>query len=269
KFDDVQLEVRPDPNGIRVLFVLQPALYFGVYEFPGATQLFSYSRLLQASSYPPRGEFSHFDVQEATKDLQTFLKRNGFFLAKVEPEIQSDPARGLVNVVFHTTLNKRAKFGEVQIEGASPQQTAHLKAVSRSFMARLRSAAIRPGKAYNMKTLGNASQYLEGNLMKQDHLAAQVKMLGAEYNPSTNRADIHFNVQEGPLIHVQVAGAHVWGFTQRKLLPVYQQVGVNTELIQEGRQNLISHFQGKGFFDAKVDVNVQKQADGETIVYQV
>ena len=269
KFDDVQLEVRPDPDGIRVLYVLQPALYFGVFEFPGATGTFSYSRLLQATNYPPRGEFSHLDVQQGTKDLQTFLKRSGFFLAKVEPEIQTDEAHGLANVVFHVTLNKRAKFGEVEIEGASPEETAHLKAVSHSFMARIRGSAIRRGKTYNMKTLGNASQYLETNLMKQDHLAAEVKLLGAKYHPETNRADILFHVKEGPQVHVKVAGAHVWGFTQHKLLPVYQQVGVNTELIQEGRQNLISHFQSKGFFDAKVDVNVQQQSNGESIVYQV
>src|SRR6185312_10320078 len=95
------------------------------------------------------------------------------------------------------------------------------------------------------------------------------KLLGAEYNPDTNRADIHFHVTEGPLVHVKIAGAHVWGFTKRKILPVYQQVGINTEIIQEGRQDLVEHFQAKGYFDAKVDVNVQKQTDGEAIVYQV
>src|SRR4051812_40174305 len=173
RFHDVQLQVRPETNGVRVLFILQPALYFGVFEFPGASQ-YGYSRLLQATNYPPRGEYSHIDVVEATKDLQRFLKRNGYFLAKVETEVQPDEAHGLANVIFHATLNKKAKFGEVQIEGASPEQTAHLKAVSHSFMARIRGSAIRKGKTYNMKTLGNASTYLENNLMKQDHLAAEV-----------------------------------------------------------------------------------------------
>src|SRR5207248_2550136 len=58
-FHDVQLEVRPDPNGIQVLFVPQPALYFAMYEFPGATSRFPYSRLLQVANYPPRGEYTH------------------------------------------------------------------------------------------------------------------------------------------------------------------------------------------------------------------
>src|SRR5207237_7086930 len=47
------------------------------------------------------------------------------------------------------------------------------------------------------------------------------------------------------------------------------QVGVNPELIQEGRQNLVSYFQSKGYFDAKVSSQVQQQPSGETILYQI
>ena len=51
---------------------------------------------------------------------------------------------------------------------------------------------------------------------------------------------------------VKVEGAHLWGRTQKKLLPVYQIAGLDPELIQESRENLISHFQSKGYFDVAV-----------------
>ena len=35
KFKDVQLDLRPEQEGVRVMFVLQPAVYFGTYQFPG------------------------------------------------------------------------------------------------------------------------------------------------------------------------------------------------------------------------------------------
>ena len=35
KFQNVQLSVIPDIEGVRVLLILQPGLYFGIYEFPG------------------------------------------------------------------------------------------------------------------------------------------------------------------------------------------------------------------------------------------
>src|SRR6266852_4744622 len=54
---EVQLEIRPQANGVRVLIVCQPAIYFGMFNFPGADGRFPYSRLLQLSDYPPRGAY--------------------------------------------------------------------------------------------------------------------------------------------------------------------------------------------------------------------
>ena len=269
KFQAVELEIRPDPDGVRVLFVLQPAIYFGVYEFPGAISRFPYSRLLQVADYPPRGAYTSVDIAHAQGALETFFRHNGYFQAEVRPDVQIDKIHGLANVFFQTTLNRRAKFGKVDISGATPQETAHLQKVLHSLMARLRGSSIRQGKTYSLKTLQNATQYLENDLMKQEHLAGQVKLIGANYDPQTNRADIQFNVTPGPLVHVKVRGAHLWSWTRHRLLPLYQQVGLDPELVQEGRQNLISYFQSKGYFETKVDTQVQQQPDGETVLYQI
>lgn len=94
-------------------------------------------------------------------------------------------------------------------------------------------------------------------------------MVGAEYDQESNRAKINFHIAEGPLVHVKVQGAHVWRATQRKLIPLYQQVGVDDELVQEGSKNLVSNFQSKGYFDATIETNVSKQSNGETILYKI
>ncbi len=94
-------------------------------------------------------------------------------------------------------------------------------------------------------------------------------MPAAAYTAETNRADIHFDVQTGPMIHVQVKGAHLWSWTRKSLLPVYQGVGADPELVQEGRQALVSYFQRKGFFDVNVDSEFHKQDSVDTIVYVI
>lgn len=269
RFDAVEFEVRPEPNGIRLLFVLQPALYFGVYEFTGAIGTFTYSRLLQISAYPPRGAYSTVDVENAREALETFFHRSGFFTATVKPSEQIDRFNGLVNVQFTTHLGQRAKFGVVTITGATPQETHLLQSKLHSRMARLKSASVIRGKTFSAKHLMNASTYLEDQLMKQHYLAAQVLLIGANYDRSTNRADVEFNVKTGPLVNVRVQGAHLWSRTRNKLLPVYQQAGLGPELIQEGRQNLASHFQRAGYFDVKVDTQVTQGPSGETIVYNI
>ena len=268
-FDAVQLQVVPDIRGVRVMLVIQPGLFFGMYQFPGALGKFPYSRLLQVAKYPPEGPYSNYDISNASRSLQRFAQQQGYFQAQVKPEVIPDPAHGLVNVTFHTTLGKKADFGEIVIQGASPDEANKLKGKLTSIIARLKGAAIRSGKGFSRKTIQNAQQRLESTLISEGHLSAEVKLVGANYDPQSNRADVAFQVKPGPIINVDIQGAHVWSWTKRKLLPVYDQVGADPEIIQEGRRNLVSYFQKKGYFENKVTVDVQQKPNGESIVYQV
>src|SRR6201996_3021080 len=36
KFEEVQLQVDPEANGVRILLIAEPAVWFGIFEFPGA-----------------------------------------------------------------------------------------------------------------------------------------------------------------------------------------------------------------------------------------
>jgi outer membrane protein insertion porin family len=268
KFTDVQLDLRPEQDGVRVIFVLQPAIYFGMYQFPGA-QKFPYARLIQVSNYVQQEPYSNLDIQRAQQSLLTFLRRNGYFKAEVKPEVKVDKANGLANIDFNVTLNKLADFGDIVIKGAGEEEAAHLKASLRGIRARMKVAAIREGKNYSLNTLENAVDYLESHLQKENHLGAMVKLIGAEYNAETNRANIIFDVRSGPVVHAYVEGAHLWPWTRHKLLPVYQQNGLTPELIQEGRQNLLKRFRQKGFFDVQVTTDTTEGPEGVTILYKV
>ena len=265
---EVELEIRPQPDGIRLLFLLQPAYYFGLFQFPGAER-FGYSRLLQVANYPPRGAYSPGDVQSTQTALVRFFQQNGYFQAEVKPEIQIDDIHELVTVVFHTTLHRRAKFGKIIFSGVPPDLEQKLDRALRSYIARLRGAAIREGKNYSLNTVQNATQYLESQLIKQGYLGTRVQLAGAEFDPATHHADVHFTVTPGPRAHVKIEGAHVWSWTQHKLIPMYQQAGLDPELLQEGRQNLISYFQSKGYFNVRVSSEIGPASNDQTILYRV
>jgi outer membrane protein insertion porin family len=269
KVKEVELEIRPQANGVRVLLVCQPAVYFGMFEFPGANSRYAYSRLLQVSDYPPRGAYSVVDIENAQASLLKFFQQNGFFEAAVKPEVITDHQRGLVNVIFHVSLNRRAKFGKVLLQGAPPDEEARLQKALKSWRARVRGSAIRQGKAYSLRAIQNAVQYLEGQLVDRDYLGSRVQLAGADYDPATHRADIRFDVTPGALAHVKVEGAHLWGRTQKKLLPIYQIAGLDPELIQESRENLISHFQKKGHFDVAVQSEIQPSPTGQTVLFRI
>ena len=269
KVKEVELEIRPQANGVRVLLVCQPAIYFGIFEFPGADGRFPYSRLLQVSDYPPRGAYSPVDIENAQASLLKFFQQNGFFEAVVNPEVITDNQRGLVNVIFHVSLGRRAKFGRVLLHGAPPEEQDGLQKALKSWRARVRGSAIRQGRSYSLKTIQNATQYLEGQLINHNYLGSRVQLAGAEYDAATHRADIRFEVTPGALAYVKVEGAHLWGHTRKKLLPIYQIAGLDPELIQESRENLISHFQTKGYFDVAVQSDVEPSQNGQTILFRI
>jgi len=268
KVTDVRVQVDAEANGVRVEFILEPAVYFGIFQFPGAER-FSYARLVQVANFQAQTPFNAAEVERDRQVLIAFFRQQGYFQAKVDAEVKADSANGLANVLFDCQLNRAAKFGELDIVGASTQETATLSHSLQTFLARVRGAAIRPGRSYHYSTLTKAAQYLQSQLEKKGRLGAQVTLAGAEYHADTNRAGIQFTVVPGPVSTVTIKGAHVWSWTRKALLPMYQGVGVDEESVEEGRQGLISYFQAKGYFDAGVDAQVKTETSGTTVLYQI
>ena len=268
KFEDVQLQVDPEASGLRILMILQPAVYFGMFQFPGAER-FAYTRLAQASNFTAQSPFNADEVERDQQSLLTFLRQEGYFQAEVIAETRVDTPHALANVLFHVSLRRRARFGVVAIANAQPDEATKLDASLHTLMARIHGAGVRPGKAYHHSTILRATTYLQNELTKQGHLSAQVKLTAAEYHADTNRADLHFDVKIGPLTHVQVEGAHLFSWTRKSLLPIYQGIGVDDESVEEGRQALLSYFQAKGFFDVSVDAKFNAEKSGDTIEYRI
>ncbi|HEY3928913.1 MAG TPA: POTRA domain-containing protein [Candidatus Koribacter sp.] len=265
-FKDVELVLQPETNGVRVMFVAEPAVYVALYDFPGALKVFPYSRLIQVANYRAQEPYSAVDVKNAQVALEKFYHQAGFFEATVQAEVRTNQQFGIVNVLFHSDLKRRAKFGEVKMEGATAEQTAFLEGKLRGVLALLRGAKIKKGKPYYASKIRLATGYLQGRLAKQDHLAADVKFVRADYNPATNLADITFHVESGPRVHVSITGGHIWFWDKKKLLPIYAEGSIDDELIREGQQNLQSYFQSKGFFDAVVQTNVSRNSDNSTLI---
>lgn len=266
--DSVRIQVEPEAKGARVTFVLEPAVYFGIFQFPGAER-FNYSRLVQVANYPTQTPFNTDDVEQDRNFLVTFFQQQGYFQADVKAEVKVDSQHGVANIIYHVSLGRQAKFGNIEIADNKPEQAAPLTHSLQTLTARLRSAAIRPGHVYHSSTLTKANQYLQSQLQKQGFLGVEVKLAGAQYHAETNRADIQFAVETGPATAVAVDGAHVWSWTRKSLLPFYQGVSVDEESVEEGRQALMSYFQAKGFFDVKVDAQLKTANTGKSIDYQI
>lgn len=268
KFRSVRVQVDPEAEGVRVTYVLQPAVYFGIFRFPGGQQ-FPYSRLIQVANYPVQAPFNASEVEHDLQGLLRFYHQEGYFQADLRSNVEVDPEHAIADVSFPATLGHRAKFGNIVIEGVSPPEQQRLENSLKTFAARAREVAIRPGKAYHHSTMTRATTYLQKEEEKKGLLGAQVTLSGAEYHADTNRADIHFNIVPGAETRVDIQGAHLWPWTRRTLLPEYQGVGVDDESVEEGRIALESYFQSKGYFDVKVEAHLDKAPKRDTVAYRI
>lgn len=274
KFSKIEVSVVPEVSGLRVSFVLEPAFYLGILQFPGA-KTFRYTRLLQVVSLPDEDPYEKSRILEARQALLKFFAANGYFQAEVETETNLDDAHKLANVTFHISLGKRARIGNVEITGTSSEEADHLLKTVHSLRATASGASLKSGKAFSERRLKSATSLLKKHLAKEDRLANKVQISTARFHPYTNRADLTVHVEEGPVVKVAVTGARLSFLPflahrrMHKLIPVYEEGAVDQDLVEEGRQNLINYFQRKGYFNVSVEANLQQQPSGVFLEYRI
>jgi outer membrane protein insertion porin family len=275
QFPKVQVNVVPDPAGLRLNFLLEPAYFLGIVDFPGATSQFTYTRLLQVVDLPDEDPFVKARLGIAETTLQEFFHRNGFFQATIHTDSQIDDAHQLVNITFSVKMGKRARVGDVRFKGPGGRESASLQHSIRSLRARFTGGLLKPGKPYSRERMRVANNLIHRALSQQRRLASHVQEDPPQYHPETNRVDISFTVNVGPVVTVRTTGARlsIWPFMsgrqEKKLIPIYSEAALDPDLVQEGQQNLLNYFEKKGYFDAKVKTTFERQPDQILVLYEI
>jgi outer membrane protein insertion porin family len=275
RFNKVEAGVKPDPGGLQVTFIVEPALYFGIFDFPGATKRFSYTRLLQVVDIPNRTQFKQDLVSKAEDNLHQFFVSEGYFQTHVQAQVQVDEGHMLANVVFAVNLERRAKLGNLDIRGPEPGEVESLRRSTRSLWATATGAALKPGKLYTPKRIDSGLKRMKRTLAKQNHLASKIHLDHTDYHKDINRADLVIDARPGPIVKVHVTGAKLSPLPflrdrqMKKLIPIFSEGAVDPDLVEEGRRNLISFFQSKGYFDVKVTANLQNEASNVDLAYNI
>ena len=275
QFPKVEVNVVPDPAGLGLNFLLEPAYYLGMVNFPGAIKTFSYTRLLQVADLPDEDPYDPTRVAASEKALQNFLWRNGYFKAAIHTDREIDDAYQLVNLTFSVTLGKQAKVADVAFQGANASEASQLLHSVRSLHARLTGALLKQGKPYTPERIKAATALIKRCLAQEHRLASKVEENPPQYDSATNRVNVSFKVELGPLVTVRVTGARLSiipflsGRQIKQLIPIYSEGTIDRDLVQEGEQNLVDYFQKKGYFNARVETTFDRQAEKISLVYEI
>ena len=274
-FPKVEINVVPDVQGLRVSFLLEPAYYLGVVEFQGADKKFNYPGLLQVANLPDEDPYDPSRVPVAETELNQFFREHGYFEASVRVSSEIDDAHQLVNVNFQVDLGKQARIAGVEVQGPDPHESAQLLHDVHSIRARLVGGLLKTGKPYSPERISEAKKLMKRMLGKQGRLAGTIREDPPHYDSASNRVDVSFKVDVGPLVKVSISGARlnviplIAKRKLKKLVPIYSEGAVDQDLVEEGQHNLIDYFQNKGFYDVKVTTGFHKEADQILIDYRI
>lgn len=275
KFGSIRVSVTPEPKGLRLTFVMEPAYYLGMVDFPEAVKHFSYIRLLQVVNFSNQDPYDKYLLPAAESALSRFLRENGYFQAQVHAETDLDDINQLVHVIFRVEMGKRAKIGAIEIQGPNTAEAAHVMHSVRSLRARLSGGLLKPGKTYTASRLSEATTLMKGSLSAQNYLASKIQQEPPVYHAETNRVDLIFDVEPGPVVIVRTTGSRLTfipflaGKQRKKLIPIYSEHAIDRDLVSDGQQNLIDYFQKKGYFDVKVNTIYDKKPDRIELTYEI
>lgn len=269
QFTSVQVSIGFAAAGVDVLFILQPTSYVGMLFFPGASPTIPYVELMQAVNISDQTPYYSGLLPEGKESLLAFLHKQGYFAARVRPEIQRDDAHRIVNIIFHTELNNRAKIGTVTIQGTTPQESAQALHGLGSLWSTLSGRSLKPGESYSPHRIQKATTYILELLQDKNRLAASVRHVAPMYDRETNRANVTFDVKPGPFVYLRVHGAHISKNNLRDEVPVAQENAVNRDVARQGEAGLVNYFQARGYPNVKVASHYHKQGDQITITYEV
>ena len=268
-FTEVQVNVAPEQSGLHLTFILQPADYVGVLEFPGVGTRFPYTSLLQATNVPDQSPYVAGLEAQAEKGVVDFLHTRGFFDAEVKPEVRRDEAHHVVNLVFHCALGPQARIGKIQLIGVSDSQASRARGALRGLWARLKRVSLRPGQKYSEPRVAKAVPFVRDHLKVPGELAPSIRLVPPDYDVQTNRVNVTFEITAGPKVIVKVEGAKISSKNLTKLVPIYQENSADLELVNEGEANINAFFQSKGYFDSTTSSHTDKQNGQVTVVYEV
>jgi len=250
RFADIRVEAEETKDNQVVLSFATAANYFvGEVRAEGAPPRPSAGQIVNASKLALGSLFSSERIDTALTNIKQLLEENGYYLATIAPHQFEDGNTQQMAIVFTVTPGEQARVGNVTVNcdaGCVPADVAKV-------------AKLRPGDRVSAQRTRSALQRMRKRYQKQNRLLAQVSVVSKLYRPEANVVDYTLAIVPGPQVAVSAEGFKIRRGVLKQNIPVFEENAVDEDLLNEGRRNLVNYLQGRGYFDAKVDL--QKRSD--------
>jgi len=247
RFADIQVEAeRSSDTQVGLVFRMRPNFFVGELFVEGAPNPPAANQVVNASKLQLGELFTPEKLERALANIKQLMEQNGYHQSSTSHEEQPQAATQQMNIVFRLTPGPHAKVGRVTVTGPAGFSQGQIRDI----------AKIHPGDYVTVQRTSRALERLRKKYQKQKRLLSQVAIASHTYHPETNTVDYVFEIQPGPKVDIIAEGFKISHNQLKKNVPVYEENALDDDLLNEGRRNLLNYMQGRGYFDAKV--NMQK-----------
>lgn len=242
-YSDLRAVATPVAGGIRIDFIARENLFFNQVVILGLTAPPSDASAAAAMQLTLGQPFRKDLVAEAVDRLRDTLREEGLYKAELKVETVPHPAEHQMDVIVHVNQGPRARVGSIAVKNETEYRESEI----------LSKLKMKPGRELTSARLQRGTDRIRKFLVKKGHLSARAVVRRRDYDEVQNRIPLELEVTEGPRVKVEVTGTKISGGDLKKLVPVFQEGAIDTDLLEEGKRNLRERLERNGYFDAQVN----------------
>jgi outer membrane protein insertion porin family len=246
-YTDLRAVMTPVDGGVCLDFVVRQGLFFNRVLIDGLTPPPTDTSAAAAMQITLGRPFRQEDVDEGLARLRDVLKEEGLYTAQVSAENIPYPATHQMDILVHVKSGPRARVASVELKNGTAYQDAEI-------LSRLK---MKPGQQVTTARIQRGTDRIRKFLVKKGRLSARATVRRGEYDAAKNTISLTLDVTEGPQVDLAVTGAKFSKGDLKRLVPVYQEGAVDTDLLEEGKRNIRERLERDGYFDAQVNYTTE------------
>ncbi len=265
RYRTIDVRVEKTGDNVVLIFAGSPRFYVGRVQINGVQEDRLASLLEYGSELNPGAPYTNALLDAATKNVTEVLSENGYYEPKIAVVTTRDDVDQQVNITYTVAIGPQARVGNVTIEGKDPGITLAEFKKKGLLETRILKHPVKVDRETTGTALGNMKTYFQ----KKDRLEATATLQKSTYDAVRKQLDYTFQIEEGPIVKVDVEGAKLSKSRLHLLVPVFQEGTVDIDLLNEGMFNMKDYLQQEGYFDATVAVKTIDKPAEQTVLYTV
>ena len=244
-------------DGVRLTFRLRHNYFFNEFNVAGDLDLEGRS-LTEILRLPVGERYTQERLEEARRAVTRMVEDRGYYLAQIQTRTEVNRVTFQVDTVFDVQAGKQAVLRSYEIQGVPD---AEIKPIRKRL-------GLREGKKYSHRKVASQLEGLKKYLVGRGYLAATPEV-SESFDRSQNSVALVLGFENFGRIRVALEGFNVPKKERPRLLPVLSGEGFDPDLLEEGRRNLKEYLEGRGYSEADVKYDEEREDSGVLVIRYV